>query len=82
MLTAEFADDLGNCLNRGKPTEPFLFFTTNQCIPPKMYSAEAQSCFVCVCKVMTLVCVEFCVVSTVHKFDFRLRIKVGDKRTT
>jgi len=69
IVTKESAVDLGSGLCCRQPTVPY-FLPVTYAFHSKLQLAEEQLCFVLVRSYFFFVV--FCVIRTVHKFDFRL----------
>ena len=72
ILTEEFAVDLGSFFSCAGESWPSLV-TSNWCIPVKNTLGWSAVVF-CAWEVIQLFSIVFCVVTAVHKFDFRLVI--------
>jgi hypothetical protein len=69
----EFTGDLGSGFALEKNDCP-LFVTTNRCIPV-IETLNGNAVVFLACDIIELFCLLFCMVRTVHKFDFRSVIK-------
>ena len=68
----EFTGDLGSGFAPGKDDCP-LFVTSNCCVPV-VDTMKGNGVVFLACEITQLLCLGFCMVKAVHKFDFRLVI--------